>query len=243
MSNLRFAFDQLGWMQKTQKHSKIVCGVVTILMLVFVAPGNGHATQNAPQLLEKQIDRFVFNDKLSNVLETTAKQANLPVSIFGDIDKKVENQALKGSVQDVLELLATEYQLDWFFYNRVIHVSNRVDSATRVIKIKNAAAGKIRNILKTAGLPVERFEPRTLDGGESVVLSGPPRFVAVAEVLLEQANLTQPPVEPEVVTVSKLVPTPPKAQKPGNVMVIYRGANIQVINGVPEPSPPPEKQN
>lgn len=172
----------------------------------------GLASAAAPQL--GGIQMFIFGDKLENVIREVVRSRKVSLKISSKVEGYISNRNLSGTQQDVLDALGGEFNYEWFEHNGTLYVSSRQEATTRVIELGELRGPTVLDALRNAGLETDRFPIRVLQDNKTMVLSGPPSYVALSEAIVQSLR-------------------PPKGEQAApalsNIVTIYRGMQRESV--------------
>ena len=93
---------------------------------------------------------------------------------------------------DFLDRIATTHNLMWYYDGAALYVYGASEIATMLVDLKYMKAGEVRQMLAELGVEDRRFPLKTTSNDELVMVSGPPRYVAlVVEMIAKADNLRE----------------------------------------------------
>lgn len=161
------------------------------------------------------VDYYIFNQSIAGFLEDLERDTQLRFQVTPNVRGSLTNIALSGDPVDVLNRISATWGLDWYAFNKVIHVSPKSEAGTRVVRLGDLTADDAIAALEESGLPMDKFPARVAGQGSALVFSGPPTLLALAEAVIETI-----PETPELVG-----PSLP----PGPTVIVRRGITTQVV--------------
>ena len=111
-----------------------------------------------------------------------------------------------GSFKDIpsgefLDRLATAHNLIWYYDGAALYVYGAGEIATMLLDLKYMKAAEVRAMISELGVEDSRFPLKTTSDDELLMVSGPPRYVAlVAEMVAKADRLREKRVRTEVET-------------------------------------------
>lgn len=111
-----------------------------------------------------------------------------------------------GSFQDIpagefLDRLATAHNLIWYYDGAALYVYGAGEISTMLLDLKYMKAAEVRAMISELGVEDSRFPLKTTSDDELLMVSGPPRYVAlVAEMVAKADKLREKRVRTEVET-------------------------------------------
>ena len=113
---------------------------------------------------------------------------------------EVENTTLPTDFDAFLDRLSADRDLVFYFRNRELNVSTREENVSRVIGLGQSNPTELRAAIEAAGVDADRFPLRFIEASNSVLVDGPPSFVALVEVIAESLVRTDRP-SPEITVI------------------------------------------
>ncbi len=93
---------------------------------------------------------------------------------------------------EFLEKIATVHNLMWYYDGAALYVCGAGEIRTLLIDLKYMKAGELRKMLAELGVEDRRFPLKTTSNDELIMVSGPPRYVAlVAETIAKADRLRE----------------------------------------------------
>ena len=89
---------------------------------------------------------------------------------------------------DFLDRLATTHNLIWYYDGAALYVYGAGEIATMLVDLKYMKAGEVRQMLAELGVEDCRFPLKTTSNDELVMVSGPPRYVALVAEMIAKAD-------------------------------------------------------
>ena len=101
--------------------------------------------------------------------------------------------AFSGSFQDVapdefLDKIATVHNLVWYYDGAAIYFYGAGEIQTLLLDLQYMKAGEVRDMLAELGVEDRRFPIKTTSNDELIMVSGPPRYVALIAELVAKAD-------------------------------------------------------
>ena len=98
-----------------------------------------------------------------------------------------------GSFKDVtpaefLDKVATTHNLIWYYDGAALYLYSSGEIATMLIDLQYMKAGEVRSMLAELGVEDARFPLKTTSNDELVMVSGPPRYVALVAEMIGKAD-------------------------------------------------------
>ena len=89
---------------------------------------------------------------------------------------------------DFLNRLATVHNLVWYYDGAALYLYGAGEIATMLIDLRYMKAGEVREMLAELGVEDARFPLKTTSNDELIMVSGPPRYVALVAEMIEKAD-------------------------------------------------------
>lgn len=154
----------------------------------------------------------VIDQDLRDVLHQFAGNMHLRLDLSDAVKGRVRGGMPTTSPRQFLDTLAAEYGFDWYYDGSKLYVTPNSENVTKIISLPHDLLEPLNKALASGEVADPRFPLRELAGTNSIIVSGPPHFVELAE----QAAAALAP--------AKLPAS--EAGKP-DFVVIYRGTGAQ----------------
>jgi len=89
---------------------------------------------------------------------------------------------------EFLDRIATTHNLMWYYDGAALYVYGAGEIATMLVDLKYMKAGEVRRMLAELGVEDSRFPLKTTSNDELVMVSGPPRYVALVAEMISKAD-------------------------------------------------------
>ena len=89
---------------------------------------------------------------------------------------------------DFLDKVATTHNLIWYYDGAALYLYGAGEIATMLIDLQYMKAGEVRAMLAELGVEDGRFPLKTTSDDELVMVSGPPRYVALVAEMIAKAD-------------------------------------------------------
>lgn len=163
--------------------------LLTILMLVsFACFGDGKPMADSIPWKTPAYSLVARSMPLREALETFGTAQGISVVM----SKAVEG-TFSGSFKDVpagefLDRIATAYNLIWYYDGAALYVYASGEVQTFLLDLKYMKAGEVRALIKELGVEDTRFPIKTASNDELIMVSGPPRYVALVSEIIAKAD-------------------------------------------------------
>ena len=163
--------------------------LLTILMLVsFACFGDGKPMADSIPWKTPAYSLVARSMPLREALETFGTAQGISV-----VMSKAVAGTFSGSFKDVpagefLDRIATAYNLIWYYDGAALYVYASGEVQTFLLDLKYMKAGEVRALLKELGVEDTRFPIKTASNDELIMVSGPPRYVALVSEIIAKAD-------------------------------------------------------
>ena len=89
---------------------------------------------------------------------------------------------------DFLEKIATVHNLTWYYDGAALYLYGAGEIQTLLLDLQYMKAGELRKLLSDLKVEDERFPLRTASNDELIMVSGPPRYVAIVAETVAKAD-------------------------------------------------------
>ena len=129
---------------------------------------------------------------LRTALDTFAVAQGLSVVMSDAVQGVFSGDFRDLPCEEFLERLATVHNLTWYYDGAALYIYGAGEIRTLLIDLQYMKAGEVRQMLAELGVEDARFPLRTTSNDELVMVSGPPRYVAlVAETIAKADKLRE----------------------------------------------------
>lgn len=125
--------------------------------------------------LRSAIDSFAVSQGLSVVMSDAV--SGVFSGDFRDMD-----------CQEFLERLATVHNLAYYYDGAALYLYGAGEVQTLLLELQYMKAGEVRQMLAELGVEDSRFPLRTASNDELILVSGPPRYVAIVAEMIAKAD-------------------------------------------------------
>jgi type II secretory pathway component GspD/PulD (secretin) len=133
-------------------------------------------------------DVFVLEQELRDFLLLAGKRNNARISVSPSVRGTIRNLALPSDIDAMLDMLAREFDFEWFRESGTIQVSSAKDSVSRVIFLGRMRMEDLETSITEAGLTGEGYDLSFVESSNSVVVKGPVALIAKIELIAEAFN-------------------------------------------------------
>jgi len=125
---------------------------------------------------------------LRTALDTFAVAQGLSVVMSQSVAGMFSGDFRDVNPSDFLDKVATVHNLIWYYDGAALYVYGAGEIATVLIDLQYMKAGEVRDMLSELGVEDKRFPLKTTSNDELVMVSGPPRYVALVGETIAKAD-------------------------------------------------------
>jgi len=89
---------------------------------------------------------------------------------------------------EFLDRLTTMHNLNWYYDGATLFVSSAGETLTTLIDLRYMKAGEVTAMMRELGVEDARFPLKTASNDELIMVSGPPRYVALVAEMIGKAD-------------------------------------------------------
>lgn len=174
----------------------------------------------------------VIDQDLTAALQEFGANLNVKVSVSQDVKGRVQGSIPEGTAQAFLDRIAAIYNLDWYYDGNVLYVTSAKENRTQLVVLSPVGYDAFEGALQALQISDSRFPLHTTANRGVVMISGPPRYVALAEQTLA-GLLAEEQARPKLTLPVPAATHPPPPRSP--VLAVFRGSGATFIrDGRPE---------
>jgi len=121
-------------------------------------------------------------------LDTFAVAEGLSVVMSSSVVGRFSGDFKEIPPGEFLDRIATTHNLMWYYDGAALYVYGAGEIATMLVDLKYMKAGEVRSMLAELGVEDKRFPLKTTSNDELVMVSGPPRYVALVAEMIAKAD-------------------------------------------------------
>jgi type III secretion protein C len=126
----------------------------------------------------------IVDQDLTVVLHEFGQNLGLRVKLSPKVLGQVKGGFPRSSALAFLNAICRMYGLDWYYDGSTLHVTSVTEEVTRFLPVRKETPARLTENLKRLSFYDERFSLRPNTDNTSVVISGPPAYVALVEQTL-----------------------------------------------------------
>ena len=175
------------------------------------------ATQAMPDepTISPVYEYLVINQPARVFLTELSRHAGIRIDLSENIRGQLTHLHLSGSVPEILSRLSTHMGWEMFTVNGVIFLSDAEESRTRFVRLGDVGMDDARAALERSGLAFDSYPMSTAVNGTALILSGPPKLLALREAVIAAIPLPEPAVPP--------------TSPPGQKVVVKRAGKAETV--------------
>ena len=199
---------------------------LALAALTLVAGGAGAATLRMPST---PYGYTVIDQDLAAALQEFGSNLKVKVNVSPEVKGRIQGRMPEGTAQDFLDRLSANYNLEWYYDGSVLSVTSARENRTQLLVLSPIGFDRLKSALDALQIADARFPIRPAPGNGVVMVSGPPRYVALVEQTLaglvaEEQARPKPSAEAPKVTAPKVT-----------TLTVFRGGQMTVFrDGRPE---------
>lgn len=128
---------------------------------------------------------FVVDQKTKEFLKDLARDSGVRISVSDAVRGQITRKSLNGSTQEIVSKVATQQDLDWFEYNKVIFISAKSETRIRIIRLGDLTYDDAIKALTQSNLVSARFPMSPTAEKSALSVSAPPKLLAIVESIIE----------------------------------------------------------
>lgn len=159
---------------------------VRFVCLVFVCIAG--AFPAAANTGEELYEAHILNMSVSAALDALGRDLGLEFSGDRNDRRRIVNLALSGTPEAVVDQIMDRAGMDAFPFGGQIYYSPESERAVRLVPLENITFEDAQQALAAAGLIFPDFEVTSVANGGALVLSGPVRYLALSEGVINAVS-------------------------------------------------------
>lgn len=125
---------------------------------------------------------------LRTALDTFAVAEGLPLVMSEGVQGIFSGDFKDVPSGEFLDRLATVHNLTWYYDGTALYLYGAGEVRTMLVDLQYMKAGEVRAMLAELGVEDSRFPLKTTSDDEIIMVSGPPRYVALVAELIARAD-------------------------------------------------------
>lgn len=156
--------------------------IFSLLSAISIAFSPAYGAQDKTPLKQEVVYNVLQQD-IRSALRDMSTQMGVPINMATNVKGKVAAGEYRGTSRQVLNEMVADLNLHWFYDGRSIYVSNISDAQMKILRLKDFTMNNLTQALHNIYLDTESFPLRHDDYNNMVTVYGPPRYVAMVEVV------------------------------------------------------------
>jgi type III secretion protein C len=165
----------------------------------------------------------VINQDLSAALLEFGSNLNIKVNVSQEIRGRIQGRLPDLAPLAFLNKLASLYNLEWYFDGQVLHVTSARESQSRLLVPGPVSFEQLASTLAAFEVADERYAVRPAPNTQLVLVTGPPRFVALVEQTLN-GLIAEEQARPKPAGV-RVESSPPQ----DTFLTVFRGSQTTIL--------------
>ncbi|QHO77700.1 nodulation protein NolW [Bradyrhizobium sp. CCBAU 051011] len=167
----------------------------------------------------------VLDQDLSAALLEFGNNLNIRVNVSGEVKGRIRGRMPDLPPREFLDRLTNLYNLQWYYDGLVLYVSAASEAQSRLLVLKPISFDAFKAALDALDISDERYLVRPAPGDGLVLVSGPPRFIALLDQTLN-GLVAEAQARPHAAI---------EKQPRESVLKLFRGSSTTVVrDGRPE---------
>ncbi|WP_027168274.1 secretin N-terminal domain-containing protein [Mesorhizobium sp. WSM3224] len=206
--------------------STILHNLKRLLGVGFILSIGIHPTLGVPLSLPSTPYRYtVLDQDLSAALQEFGNNLKISVNISAEVKGRIRGRMPELPPREFLDRLTELYDLQWYFDGIVLYVSAAKEADTRMLVLAPIRFDAFKAALDQFDISDDRYVVRPAPGNGLVLVSGPPRFIALVEQTFN-GLVAEARAQPQAAAPAKQ-----------SVLILFRGSSTMVVrDGRPEAS-------
>ena len=125
---------------------------------------------------------------LRTAFDTFAVSQGLSIVMSDAVGGRFSGDFRDTPTDEFLEKMATVHNLTWYYDGAALYLYGAGEIQTILLDLQYMKAGELRKLLADLGVEDERFPIRTASNDELIMVSGPPRYVAIVSETVAKAD-------------------------------------------------------
>jgi len=125
---------------------------------------------------------------LRTAFDTFAVSQGLSIVMSDSVAGRFSGDFRDVPTDEFLEKMATVHNLTWYYDGAALYLYGAGEIQTLLLDLQYMKAGELRKLLADLGVEDARFPLRTASNDELIMVSGPPRYVAIVSETVAKAD-------------------------------------------------------
>jgi type II secretory pathway component GspD/PulD (secretin) len=196
------------------------------MVAAFLATASVSAMSAPLSLPDTPYSYTVLDQDLSTALQEFGSNLNIKVNVSAEVKGRIRGRMPDMPPREFLDHLTKLYNLQWYYDGLMLYVTAAMEAQSRLLVLAPVSFDAFKRALDELDISDDRFVVKPAPGKGLVLVSGPPRFIALAEQSLS-GLIAEAQARPRAINVKK----PPNE----TVLMLFRGSSATVSrDGRPE---------
>lgn len=159
----------------------------SLVCLLFALAAQRSAAADIPW----KLDSYTLVARSMNLrlaLDSFAAAQGISIVMSDAVQGEFSGDFKNKNPAEFLDTLATTHNLVWYYDGAALYVYGAGEIATMLIDLQYMKAAEVRNMLAELGVEDARFPLKTTSDDELIMVSGPPRYVALVAEMIAKAD-------------------------------------------------------
>lgn len=190
-------------------------------LLGILAGTSGNVVAANLQLPTAPYPYSVVEQEIGVVLREFGQNMGIRVNVSPKVEGIVRGKLPTMTPREFLDRLCEAYALNWYFDGSVLYISTVAQQSMRFLSLGKNTIADLQNAMTRLSFTDERYTIKAGPDGKSAVVSGPPRFIALAEQTI--ASLSRGDETPRIDSLSTIT--------------VFRGSQTSAVKFGPDDRP------
>ena len=164
---------------------------------------------------QKPFSYIAVDQKISSVLKEFSYINDVSVVVSDKVRGQVHGRWMNISSRDFLQTMSRLYDFDWYDDGAALYISSKSERSAQIIPLHSHTFTQLKVALQKMRLLDTRFDLSTGPANDTIMVAGPPRFIA-----LVQQTLLSLPAE---------APPPRRTGGSARHLTVFRGSTVSDI--------------
>ena len=158
------------------------------LLVILLALAPVRAPASAIPWKEPSYTLVARDMDLRTALDAFAVAEGLSVVMSDSVQGRFSGDFKDVPAGEFLSRLATVHNFTWYYDGAALYLYAAGEIQTLLLDLQYMKAGEVRRMLRELGVEDDRFPIRTASNDELILVSGPPRYVAIVAETIAKAD-------------------------------------------------------
>lgn len=174
------------------------------------------STASAYEKWEKKPFSYIsVNQGISSVLKEFSYINDISIVVSDKVHGQVHGRWLNLSSKEFLQKTGRLYDFDWYDDGAALYISSTSERSTQIMPLHGHSFSHLKSALQQMGLLDTRFDLGAGPATDTVMVAGPPRFIAMVQQTLLSLPAESRPVH--------------RAESASRHLTLFRGSSVSDI--------------